>query len=811
MSFIFLLWMYEINGDDKPDAENFEWSMGRGNPGLTGVSSDTSVKPPFRRRWAYLTPAANCKAELCVTAGRVFVISSKGPILALDADTGKLCWVRLDLGINYTRSAPSCDGTRAFFLVNKELQALDAATGTTLWKYTAIKRKRVNYYKPTTVFAEGKVFFYRMDEKSLFAVALKAEDGTEVWARKIGGADWDIREPCYADGLVYYRVANKKGDQGHVVALKAADGSIAWKRDDLPTKGYWKYEACASDGQIVGCPTYYNNQSPVLDAKTGKTLWITGARGCAAWFVIASKHILTGNFGAGPTFFAYNRESGKRLWTAKVQGGSSNCSVPSVSGSYAFVGMGTPKMPGSISGFGRYSVSSVGAVNLENGALVWSYRLDGGMCANPAIAYGRLYSCGGGGWIYCLEPVEKAPTPPPAPDFEIAGLRKTYKKPVYPTGPGRGATFKGKDKPAGGNSWPMYGGCPERCGLELTIKTPITPAWKFDTGGEVHCSAAIADGTAFVGSDSGKLFALNLGTGKKKWEFAAGGTVQSSPAVANGLVVFGSDAGKLYAVDAKSGRKKWDFTTGDWIRTAPAIAEDKVVFGSWDRCIYALNLADGKQLWHFATNHKIRAAPAVYKNRVFVASDDWVLYALDLASGKLQWHFLRRGPAAGVAVYRDMVATLPLGRTPFVCPESGALAMKRVTGLGVDGAYFGAPAFSGDWLFSGHWWSGHGWGHSWGGVGVLNLKEAKSYNPSLQSKGVGCLETPLCTKDLMVLATIKGTVEAYTIFDGKNRAKKLWEWKTPSGKMFHTAPAAAGGYIVVGNDDGFVYGFRYSQ
>jgi hypothetical protein len=166
-----------------------------------------------------------------------------------------------------------------------------------------------------------------------------------------------------------------------------------------------------------------------------------------------------------------------------------------------------------------------------------------------------------------------------------------------------------------------------------------------------------------------------------------------------------------------------------------------------------------------------------------------------------------RGPTRGVAVYRDMVATLYLkgsdGAMAYLCPQNGEPAMKQVGGGWRRRAAFGAPAFNGDWLFFSRWFGG--------GVGVVNLREERSYSRRFQSGAWGCLEAPLVTRDIMILATIRGTIEAYSIHDGKTSPKKLWEWKTPSGKMFHAFPAAAGGSLVVGNDDGCVYGFRYSQ
>jgi outer membrane protein assembly factor BamB len=267
-------------------------------------------------------------------------------------------------------------------------------------------------------------------------------------------------------------------------------------------------------------------------------------------------------------------------------------------------------------------------------------------------------------------------------------------------------------------------------------------------------------------------------------------------------VVVGADNGKLYAVDVTNGVKKWEFKTGDWIRAAPAIVGEKVIFGSWDRCVYALSLADGKPLWRYVTNHEIHASPAVYKGRVLVGSGDWIAYGLNLETGKPDWHRLGSGPIRSVAVYRDMFVALRQGRDSsmsFLCPESGGPAMKQMRAGHRYRAAFGAPAFSGDWLFYGRWYNG--------GPGILNLRKEKSHR---RTAVTGCLETPLIAGKTMILATINGTVEAYSLSEKPTAPRKLWEWKAPSGKMFRTAPVAAGGHIVVGNDDGFIYGFRYN-
>ena len=52
---------------------------------------------------------------------------------------------------------------------------------------------------------------------------------------------------------------------------------------------------------------------------------------------------------------------------------------------------------------------------------------------------------------------------------------------------------------------------------ELQLEGPEIHRRKVQTGGKVRSSPIIAGGTVFVGSDSGKLFALDLATGKGRF------------------------------------------------------------------------------------------------------------------------------------------------------------------------------------------------------------------------------------------------------------------------------------------------------
>jgi hypothetical protein len=80
--------------------------------------------------------------------------------------------------------------------------------------------------------------------------------------------------------------------------------------------------------------------------------------------------------------------------------------------------------------------------------------------------------------------------------------------------------------------------------------------WNFATRSFVHSSPAIGvDGTVYVASYDGKLYALDGASGTKEWEFATGtGEVSASPAIGtDGTIYVGSFFGVFYAVQGFGG------------------------------------------------------------------------------------------------------------------------------------------------------------------------------------------------------------------------------------------------------------------
>ncbi len=59
----------------------------------------------------------------------------------------------------------------------------------------------------------------------------------------------------------------------------------------------------------------------------------------------------------------------------------------------------------------------------------------------------------------------------------------------------------------------------------------------------------MVDSTIYLGSEDGRLYAVDATTGEKLWDIFLGGKITSSPAVADGTVYIGSHDGNLYAIE----------------------------------------------------------------------------------------------------------------------------------------------------------------------------------------------------------------------------------------------------------------------
>lgn len=103
--------------------------------------------------------------------------------------------------------------------------------------------------------------------------------------------------------------------------------------------------------------------------------------------------------------------------------------------------------------------------------------------------------------------------------------------------------------------------------------------WQFETGGPVTSSPAVFDGTVFVGSADHSLYAIEIENGRLEWQFQTEDPVRCSPTVGKDawggsyeplespMVYVGSDDGRVWALNATSGEETGSVPTG-----APVVA-----------------------------------------------------------------------------------------------------------------------------------------------------------------------------------------------------------------------------------------------
>ncbi len=224
-------------------------------------------------------------------------------------------------------------------------------------------------------------------------------------------------------------------------------------------------------------------------------------------------------------------------------------------------------------------------------------------------------------------------------------------------------------------------------------QAPGDVLWTFDTLDVVQSSPALApDGTIYIGSHDGSLYALNT-DGSRKWRFRTAASIASSPVVGrDGTIYIGSLDRTLYALKPDGrikwllsprssiaatpaighegaiyvatafnrlyavtpiGAKAWEYRAGGNLVSSPLVTPDGTIcFGSQDRKLYAVS-PDGSLKWTFPAGDKINSSPALAADgKIYFGSFDGALYAVN-PDGSQAWKYstgnaIRSSPAIGL-------------------------------------------------------------------------------------------------------------------------------------------------------------------
>ncbi len=814
--------------DEQPASE---WPQLKGNSGFTGLSPDDTVKAPLKLVWSYRLDgdaSGDAGVGVVVGGGKVYVsVANAHSLVALDAETGHFCWEYRDPSIGYVGyighlTVPAYDNGRVLLWrrhKSSAVMALDAKTGSVLWERSLSPLgKDVN--RGGLPIADGMVYCGEGGTDPAIS-AFDAATGRRAWRTALGSDAGEYAiGPTVAGGRVFVATrANVRRSpgakewakklRGAITALDAKNGEILWRRENI-----YPWAPMTSDGTVLACPMWSSADEKLylLDCSTGKTIW---AKSCVANHynppVTLTKDLVLYQ-PWGPKLHAMSRTTGEPLWIFHNEFTSAGCCTPAVSGKYAYIGTSVPERTGdieSLRGFrladtpsstGKYG--TMNAIDLTSGKSVWRFPTTNTICGDPAIAYGRLYFASRDGRAYCFAPAKE--------DEPIAPEAKDQSSPASEADVAELLSQRGqRAKP--GTNWSMQGGGLDRINATgMSLKPPLELAWKFDMKGRVLTSAAIVDDVVFANSESGKIVAVDAGRGRAIWEFDTGHPFRCSPTVADGVVYCGSDNGRMYALDAQTGKPVWEFETGGPVQVSPAVAGGVIVFGSNDHNFYALDRQSGRKLWNLRTSSFcIKAPPVIHGDRVIAAAwADWV-WCLDLKSGKPIWQSFIPVSTEAISFYRDRLWVRSAYYIVELDPDKGT--WLRIA----DGSYgYGGMAFVGDRLFQ----SGVQGQYGTNGATSISIEDKggpppDSMLPTLEGVSIvkpqllegatelASIAAPLALGDNICFATLQAEV-VLTKPDGT----RLWSYEL--GGPSHSPPAAAGGLLVVGCDDGNLYAFR---
>jgi acyl-CoA synthetase len=157
-------------------------------------------------------------------------------------------------------------------------------------------------------------------------------------------------------------------------------------------------------------------------------------------------------------------------------------------------------------------------------------------------------------------------------------------------------------------------------------------------------AAPVLDGqnTAYIGSHSGKVCAINVMNGEELWSISLPNRVEACCALNSGesWLAVGCHDGFLYVLDCPTGIQLSKFKTRGEIKSAAVLNGADIWFGSYDHSIYCVWYGNGKckEKFRFYVGQNIFAKPLLHEGYVIFAGTKGDVICIDAAKHCLKWH-----------------------------------------------------------------------------------------------------------------------------------------------------------------------------
>lgn len=395
-----------------------------------------------------------------------------------------------------------------------------------------------------------------------------------------------------------------------------------------------------------------------------------------------------------------------------------------------------------------------------------------------------------------------------------------------------------------GGGWSLAHGDAARTGhVEArSIRSPRI-LWKARVGVQGRLNAPVIAGSLVIVPSSGDthntadprdgLHAIDLATGRERWHARLAADADGA-AVSGDRAIVGSDDGRVTAIDLQSGRALWSTTMQGKAYASPLPLGDQVIVGDASGNLRALRIADGSLLWGIQLDGAIRGGASADGGVIYAVSQGGEAVALRL-DGTQIWRARLDSVAASAGPFEVYAAPLLAGSSliiPFArdtyYPTPGVLALDRWSGKLA-------------WLAKGHGSSQWGnvrmtpalvsgvlvWPEPYSGdvVGLDAMTGSARFRNTVGRCFFPSWASPAAAGDVVYVPRFDGSLYAVRAGDGA----ELWElylgeekeagppkvlkipgqsceWEVPSGAPLYAPPAIAeDGTVLVGSGEGILY------
>ena len=347
-------------------------------------------------------------------------------------------------------------------------------------------------------------------------------------------------------------------------------------------------------------------------------------------------------------------------------------------------------------------------------------------------------------------------------------------------------------------NWTSFRGNPQLTGVAAS-QLPDNPQllWTFQAADMIEATAAIADGTVYVGALDGILYAIDAQTGQKQWTYQTNSSIKASPAIHDGVVYFGDGDGVFHAVDSNTHEMKWQFRTEGEIISSANFAGDRVLFGSYDGFLYCLKRENGELVWKFETEGYVHGTPGVWTqsanagNFVILTGCDSYLRVINIDDGT-QTRQVDLGAYVGAspAISQDRVYCGTYGtEIVSIALDIGEIAW-RYRHPKRQFPFFASAALTEDTVIIG------------GRDKMVHALARETGEPKWTYTAKSRIESSAVVVGRRVfLGTTRGLFIALDITTGES----VWEFAT--GSSIVASPSVSDGKIFIGTEDGILYCF----